>query len=167
MLNFEHFDSDSDVERSRQLAESVPLHPSDYVNPIVAVAEKWLAREAAKLQPSHPETKDYSRKGSLHLSTYDIDSESTSTHLESYLVGGSAPIPPSSGNLIVPHAVVNFLQQAVPNSVIRSNENKDHKAWQLLCDYQLGSVTGDYVKVALDELQVGVAACSHNAGGTR
>lgn len=185
-----------EAERSRQLAESVPLRTVDYVDPIEAVAEQWLARESAKLQGSTPEAFRRVRKGPIKLSAYDegpsplpgstslVDQNSPPPPPPS--LGDSVDVPPASapelldqtslplpplslddsvddrpasapGHLpipAVPQAVVDFLEKASLNA-IGSRDNKEMRAWQILNDYLLGSLTGDHVKVELDDLGVG------------
>lgn len=145
-----------EAERSRQLAESVPLRGSDYVDPIEAVAEQWLAREASKLQSPQPEGfgRLRTRKGALKPSVYDEDPDPSSPKP---LPPSTSPVDqPPSGSLpilAVPQAVVDFLDNVSSNAV-GSCDNKEDKAWLILSDYLRGTLTGDHVKLALDELCV-------------
>lgn len=154
----EEGESDEEVdeaERSRQLAESVQLRSSDYVDPIEAVAEQWLARESARLEVSPPaEASRRVRKGPLKLSAYDEALESLSGTTDP--VGQtSQPIRSESLSIpAVPHAVSDFLEKVSSNDV-GSRNIKEDKAWQILNDYLLGSLTGDHVKSMLDDLGVG------------
>lgn len=172
-----------EAERSRQLAESVPLRGPDYVNPIAAVVEQWLTREAAKLQPSPPKQVSRPRKGPLKLSDYDEDESSTHDPLheilpefpprsistvdqpslsrlspgsfDSALDPSAASAPVSSPIPVVPQVVVDFLHKDPLNTVDSSGSNSEDKAWLVLNEYMNGAVTGDHVKSVLDELNVG------------
>lgn len=174
-VNDEAEESNSDdevdeVERSRQLAESVPLRGPNYVNPIAAVVEQWLTREAARVQPSPLEYANRPRKGPLKLSDYDEEESlpydplpefpprSISTVDQSSLFQSSpdrpnsAPVP--SPIPVVPQVVVDFLHKDSFNTVDSAGSSSDDKAWMVLNDYLIGAVTGDHVKSVLDELNV-------------
>lgn len=104
-----------EVECSRQLAESVPLRGPDYVNPIAAVVEQWLTREAARLQPSPSERARRPRKGPLKLSEYD-EEESIShdplSHDPLSLPDTLPEFPPRSTSTVDQ----SFLSQSSPGS---------------------------------------------------
>lgn len=106
ILDFEHSDiEDGEEERLRQEAESVPLRPLDYVDPVQAVVAQWLVKETEKiLQPQPSEVPVRSRKGPLKLSLYDEDESdelATSAVLTSESpvsnsadLSASPPVPP-------------------------------------------------------------------------
>lgn len=87
------------------------------------------------------------------VSTIDQPSLSQSSpgRLDS-AVDPSVPVP--SPIPVVPQVVVDFLHKDSFNTVDSTVSSSDDKAWMVLNEYLIGSVTGDHVKSVLDELNV-------------
>lgn len=177
-VDYEHSDDDDqedEEERARQLAESVPLRPLDYVDPVQAIAARWLAQETSKLQlsPMQPTNTTTPSASSSHpTSTTPVipsinNSASPHPHTASLSPLAeppsasqineaarteptplSAPLPSSS---VVPRAVFDFLDSTDAGH----SDSPTVQAWKLLNEYMTGLILGEHVKVTLEKLHVG------------
>ena len=171
-VDFEPSDDEVDEEeRSRQLAESIPLRPVGWVDPVEIVAQNWLAKETAKaLNPEHPSAgPSRLRQGPLKLSVYDEDHVPPPNFPSAYPASPIPSTPPSASTDLPPlppatplpisQAAVDFLvdtvmSEALPPPSTPSSPSNEAQAWQLLCNYRTGSIEGEKVKTLLDELRL-------------
>ncbi|KAE9395690.1 hypothetical protein BT96DRAFT_942214 [Gymnopus androsaceus JB14] len=128
ILDFEHSSDEDYEERLRQKAESVPLCPKDYVDPLDEVIMHWMASETENLLQRHP--------------TSAPPSQNTESR------NSPAPTSPS-----VPQVIVDFLVDKLVPPVTSAAA----RAWNVLHEYLTHNKppSRDAVKMSLDELEVG------------